>query len=337
MRPQQAAIGSFRFSTDGLSPRERGEALRSLRDRGIMTVEPLRHGVAHAAIRKQFMPGADILSGVLSGLRQFGTRHGGDNIFVCVNLSGDSSACQRGREITLHSSDAVLFSSADGGCTINRPASVQFVGLRLPYRTLAPVVAHLDNMPMRLIPKETGSLRLLINYLRAIDMGHALDTPELLPVVASHIHDLIALSVGATRDAAAIAEERGVRAARLQAIKSDIAQNLSDCELSVSGVAMRHRVTPRYVQMLFASEGITFSEFVLERRLALAHRLLTDRRLANRPVSSIAFDVGFGDVSYFNRTFRRRYDATPSDIRHSCDSKDASQLSHTKLDDPLVL
>jgi len=33
-------------------------------------------------------------------------------------------------------------------------------------------------------------------------------------------------------------------------------------------------------------------------------------------ISSIAYDVGFGDLSYFNRAFRRRYDATPSDIRN---------------------
>jgi AraC-like DNA-binding protein len=32
-------------------------------------------------------------------------------------------------------------------------------------------------------------------------------------------------------------------------------------------------------------------------------------------VSSIALDAGFGDISYFNRAFRRRYGATPSDVR----------------------
>ena len=32
-------------------------------------------------------------------------------------------------------------------------------------------------------------------------------------------------------------------------------------------------------------------------------------------VSSIAYDVGFGDLSYFNRTFRRRFDVTPSQVR----------------------
>ena len=50
-------------------------------------------------------------------------------------------------------------------------------------------------------------------------------------------------------------------------------------------------------------------------RLARAHRMLTDPRHVGRPVSAIAFDVGFGDLSHFNRTFRRRYGATPSDVR----------------------
>jgi AraC-like DNA-binding protein len=43
--------------------------------------------------------------------------------------------------------------------------------------------------------------------------------------------------------------------------------------------------------------------------------MLTDPRCSERTVSSIAFDAGFGDLSYFNRAFRRRYGATPSDIR----------------------
>jgi AraC-like DNA-binding protein len=31
--------------------------------------------------------------------------------------------------------------------------------------------------------------------------------------------------------------------------------------------------------------------------------------------TSVAFDAGFGDVSYFNRSFRRRFGATTSEIR----------------------
>jgi AraC-like DNA-binding protein len=43
--------------------------------------------------------------------------------------------------------------------------------------------------------------------------------------------------------------------------------------------------------------------------------MLREPGYAERTVSSIAYDVGFGDLSYFNRCFRRTYGATPSDVR----------------------
>jgi hypothetical protein len=36
-------------------------------------------------------------------------------------------------------------------------------------------------------------------------------------------------------------------------------------------------------------------------------RMLTDPRFAGRSITSVAFDAGFGDVSYFNRSFRCRF------------------------------
>jgi AraC-like DNA-binding protein len=58
-------------------------------------------------------------------------------------------------------------------------------------------------------------------------------------------------------------------------------------------------------------------QYLLEGRLALARQLLSNPRLAERTISSIASDAGFGDLSYFNRTFRRRYSVTPSDVRRN--------------------
>jgi AraC-like DNA-binding protein len=43
--------------------------------------------------------------------------------------------------------------------------------------------------------------------------------------------------------------------------------------------------------------------------------MLTDPRRAGHKISAIALDAGFGDLSYFNRVFRRRYDETPSAAR----------------------
>src|SRR5262249_24093231 len=129
------------------------------------------------------------------------------------------------------------------------------------------------------------------------------------------IHDLMALAIGATRDADEIAKSRGARAALLRAIKEDIAGRLDRPDLSVATIAARHRVSLRWMQRLFESEGTTFAEYVLAQRLFRAHRLLTDPLHASHKVSTISHNVGFGDLSYFNRAFRERYGMTPSELR----------------------
>lgn len=113
----------------------------------------------------------------------------------------------------------------------------------------------------------------------------------------------------------AIAGERGGRAARLAAIKHDILVHLAEPDLSVAGVAGRQRLSPRYIHKLFEVDGTTYSEFVVSQRLRQAHRLLTDPRFGHDSIGAIALTVGFGDLSYFNRTFRRQFGMTPSEVR----------------------
>jgi AraC-like DNA-binding protein len=112
-----------------------------------------------------------------------------------------------------------------------------------------------------------------------------------------------------------VARGRGVRAARLHAMKADVAAHLGRGDLSVEVIAARQHVTPRYVQMLFEETGTTFTQFVLGQRLARAERMLSDPRLAARSIAAIAVEAGFRDMSYFNRTFRRHYGDTPSAVR----------------------
>jgi AraC-like DNA-binding protein len=121
---------------------------------------------------------------------------------------------------------------------------------------------------------------------------------------------------GATRDAMEVARGCGVRAARLRAIKTDIVAHLGRGDLSADALAARHGITPRYLRMPFENEGTSFSEFVLGQRLR-AHRMLCAPLHLDRAVGSIAFECGFGDISYFYRAFRRKYGDTPSDVREA--------------------
>ncbi len=186
--------------------------------------------------------------------------------------------------------------------------------LRIPHEAIAPRSPISARDSCAAFRRETEGLRLLRRYLHATqDLDLA--TADLQRTTVAHVYDLIALMLGATGDAAGLAKDRGVRVARLRAVKDDIARNLAEGDISVAAIAARHRISPRYLRKLFESEGVTFSEYVLDQRLALAHRLLSDPRRAREKIASVAFAAGFGDVSYFYRAFRRRYDLLPTDVR----------------------
>jgi AraC-like DNA-binding protein len=156
---------------------------------------------------------------------------------------------------------------------------------------------------------------MLVRYLDLARHDSVVTTPALAAAFSDHVTDLLALVLGATRDAAEQAKGRGLRAARLRAVKAEVLKELGRLDLSIDAVARAHGISPRQVQRLFELDGTTFTEFVLRERLALARRLPRTPANAARPISAIALEAGFGDLSYFNRSFRRRYGATPSDVR----------------------
>jgi AraC-like DNA-binding protein len=212
-------------------------------------------------------------------------------------------------------SHAALISLADSMAC--ETASGHFLNIALPRRTLSDMVPGLEDAFLRHIPGRSEAMRLLTSYVRLLDGEVTLTTPEVRRSFVDHVYDLAALAIGASRDAAEAAKNGGLRAARLHAIKTDLLTNLSRHDLTLAEIALRQGVSPRYVQMLFESDGLTFSQFLLDRRLARAHHMLSDPRFAGRAISAIAYASGFGDLSNFNRAFRRRYGESPSDVRTS--------------------
>ena len=302
------------FTTEAFGPAEKKAAWHDVYGRTIAKIDldpPAdREFMIEAALRD--LPGLGLASMASTELRFHKTKRliDNDDVILTIIDSGHSTGCQLDREARIEAGDAVLSANAEVGTGLSYGRRVMF---RVPYKAIAPAVADLDAKFLRRIPRETAALRMLRRYFDVMqDMDLA--TPHLQRLAVTHVYDLMALTLGATRDAAHAAD-RGARAARLRAMKDDIARNMEEGEISVAAIAARHRVSPRYLRKLFESEGVTFSEYVLDLRLALAHRLLSDPQRASEKIASVAFAAGFGDVSYFYRAFRRRYDLLPSDVR----------------------
>jgi AraC-like DNA-binding protein len=309
----------LRFSTAALPARERLTLFREIFGRGLLNMDivPLEeNGWAECEFR--MLPGANIMWGGNSAYRFEKAREpaleSDDLIMVWVTTPMRGMFRQRNREISLGEGSTWLLSCEHHTVTENVDP-VRHVNVKVPRAALEPLVPNIDDALMRSIQPDAEAVRLLKTYVEILGRENALRDATLQQAMALHICDLIALAAGTTRDGAQLAQERGLNAARLAAVRKLVLENLWDQNFSVKTAAAIQGVTPRYIQMLFESAGTTFSTFLLEQRLAFVHRRLRDPSLVARSIGALALDAGFGDLSYFNRVFRRAYGETPSDVR----------------------
>jgi AraC-like DNA-binding protein len=315
-----AANHGIQFSTDSLPERDRLPYLREAFGRSIirLDLEPIQDVPILLEASLHAFDGLVVFSGRTGGIVSRRTRSllsdGNDDLLLAINVSGVCLTSQVGRECQLDAGSAALVSSSDVGVLV-RPVPTRCLTLSMPRRRLNAMTVNLEDALARPIPASTEALRLLVDYVGTTLGKHQLTSPQLRQLFAGHVHDLVALAVGATRDATEIAYRRGMRAARLRAAKTFIARNIERQDLSPNRVAARLGITPRYLHMLFETDGLSFTKFVVEQRLARSHQMLLDPRMVERTISAIAFAAGFSDLSHFNRAFRQHFGKTPTDTR----------------------
>ncbi len=193
-----------------------------------------------------------------------------------------------------------------------RGGSVRYVIVQAA--ALKSLVAHPEDLSGRPV-RHGPALRLLDGYLRSLASLGELRSSELVSAIGVHLLDLVAATLGPTGEAADIVTERGVKAARLQAILAEVARRFSDPDFDLDKVAKALGMSRRYVQKLLEGTGKSFTEHLAGCRLERAFAMLTDPHHLHLAIIDIAFAVGFGDVSHFNRMFRRHFGETPSGVR----------------------
>jgi AraC-like DNA-binding protein len=84
-------------------------------------------------------------------------------------------------------------------------------------------------------------------------------------------------------------------------------------ELALEAIAAEAGLSPYHFLRLFANVlGVTPHQYLVRSRLRHAARLLSQEE---RAITDVAFDVGFGDLSNFVRTFRRAAGVSPGEFR----------------------
>jgi AraC-like DNA-binding protein len=308
------------FSTDHLPEQDRIPFWREHYGHVMMRVdlEPAKDAAFEACISSLALPGLQLMEASSSPVKISRAGEyladGNDDIVLAVNRTGSVIVASGGRERSLGDGEAILLTGGEAA-SFHRTSLGRSITLRVPRPMVESTVVSAEDALMRPMSADRGALRLLVDYAGwLLNAGASMDSP-LRNLSVRHVHDLLALTIGPTAGFAETARTRGLRAARLKLAKSYVVAHSHQHDISVATVAASLNVTPRYVQRLFEADGTTFSDFLVGQRLARAHRLLCDPGSSHAAISTIAYDAGFGDLSYFNRRFRRFYGLTPRDVR----------------------
>jgi AraC-like DNA-binding protein len=237
-----------------------------------------------------------------------------ETLTIIVQTRGQVRIDRRDKSVSLEAGQAVVFLNSDIE-KIDFSQDGTALSLHLPIASVALLVSDVGKILM--VPQSTSkeALRLLVNYAATLYALDAPMTPDLAHTASSHLFDLVANALADIDLSPQAAERDGIRTARKQAIKEDITVNLTRQDLSPDDIAQRLGITPRYLRKLLQDDGTSFSNLVRHMRLQKALEMLGDPRHITRSISTIAYQAGFSDLSYFNRCFRRQFGVTPTEIR----------------------
>lgn len=314
-------MSRFHFRTDDLPEQDRLPIWFEVIGRRYMRlqIEPCEAGRMDASIEALTLPFGDIASAECDPARFTRTREllqdgNGDYAFNWVRQSGYRIIDPAGETLLGAGDSLLLFYGAPGSFGIDRRA--RLTNVRLNGALVRGKIPDIDERLFHRLPSNGAALRLLQAYVDALLASGIPDDPLLADSINEHLVDLVAASLRDDDDTVERSLMEAVPAARLAAAKAEIREQLCDPALSAGSVARRLGLSERSISLLFERSGLSFAAFVTEERLKRAAAMLVDPACLDK-IGDIALATGFGDLSTFNRSFRRRYGRTPSGMRRS--------------------
>lgn len=241
-------------------------------------------------------------------------RRGSDHIVLNFVLSGRMQAEQDGRAAVINAGEAVA-------CDARRAYSLRFDGpievanVRLSRQSLAHAVAGLHRVTAVNLNSSGRLCPLAFAHLDGlIDNAASLSNSTATKLSNSFIELIAALLMDATQSSPPpLSDYRDLALIR---IKDFVERNLSNFELDPAMVASALKLSSRYINQLLEQEGTSLSRYIWRRRLERSAADLRNSALDTLSISSIALNNGFSDLSHFSKSFRDRFEQSPSQYRN---------------------
>jgi AraC-like DNA-binding protein len=257
-------------------------------------------------VKSSFSPGFTIRDEEL-------VKDGDDSFAFLISRSKNITVDKKYQQFQLGHGDAALLRVCEPG-VLGAKARFDYVAMILPSIEMQTRLSKVDGVLRQRLSKTSEGLQLLRTYVRALETAKHFMSMNARATIQRHFFDLAALAFE-TQTHLGESTLSAIAAARLYAAEEIIKSRFDEPDISVDSVANALNISVRYLQRLFHQSDSTFTVYVNGLRLDRAHELLIDRQWEGKRISDIALHVGFSDVSYFDRLFKQRFAASPSEIR----------------------
>ncbi|WP_172980218.1 helix-turn-helix domain-containing protein [Tardiphaga sp. P9-11] len=227
-------------------------------------------------------------------------------LFVAGALEGDCG----GQAISVKPGDICVFdlartftSSACAGSTMSITLPREQIDKAASGRSLHGVVLKAGDPVTRLLSEFIVSL---------FDTAPDMESTDTLAIEEAAI-ELLASGIARRDPEGTVGDPLLAQVLRRRMLEF-IDSNLTEPDLGPALLMRRFRVSRAHLYRMFSSDG-GVAKLVRERRLEAAYRELMRSASPSRPITEIAYDLGFSSSDQFLRGFRARFAMTPSDAR----------------------
>jgi AraC-like DNA-binding protein len=267
-------------------------------------LDPVYESNGVKVVRWSHTPGTISRNGELA-------KDGTDTVTVLLPTRQATVVKHLGKESSVRAGEAIMLRDYEPGSVACKTNS-SFIAVLIA----SDLLQSCDTLPGDVAGKRwnaTPALQLLKSYVDGLAHLRPDQQRQLSEVASRHLVELVLLAATSSADRQKC-ERQDLSKARLQLAKNYIELNFRDPLLDESAVSAAQGISVRYLQKLFEANGIRFSDYLNQTRIASARAML-ETYAGDVNVVDVALAAGFGDVSNFYRMFKRHAGATPLDIR----------------------
>ncbi len=249
-----------------------------------------------------------------------------DNVVLLLNQDSHAVAVeQRGRCAECHPGGAVLIEQCEPSAIRVAPSETcNIVALQVPREQIRQYCRQLPDRFVTAFVPSSSALSLTRSYIDfLLDLSASAEASSpFMKLASGHIADFVA-SIVDLNGVIDREQLRGLHAGRCAMVLRILDRHFIDPDFSLTALAGRLGVTPRYVQMLLAEAETSFIDELTHRRLDRARDMLTSSVYSHKTILDVSQECGFSTVSHFHRVFRRRFAMTPGEMRTAARLQDA--------------